>query len=245
MVAPTNSKVTRVLPIFGWLIAKGGRDWPARLLEMADGFPILGECGAFKKHWLDPERKVRATKDRLIWMLRNANSLTPRNRRRRDELRGRVKDQNAVHEAIENLKAGKAPRKGFGLEGPSHADCLIECEHMFLWIEGKRFDSLDPSTTWDVCRDQLARNVEAVRSLAHEADKEYRVLVCHEFPLKHHEASLLDGYRAGTWAAGWPHIDESDRPKFAERIGTLTWSKITDRWPDIPMMDGDSRLRDD
>jgi hypothetical protein len=237
MVAPTNSKVTRVQPIFGWLIAKGGPDWPAQLLEMADGFSILGECGAFKKHWLDPERKVPATKDRLIWMLRNANSLTPRDGRRWDELRDRVKDQNAVHKAIENLKAGKAPGKDFVLEGSSHADCLIECEHMFIWIEGKRFDWLDPSTTWDVCRDQLARNVEAVWSLARKTNKEYRVLICHEYPLKHHEASLLEGYRKGTWSAGWPHIEEGDRLKFAERIRTLTWAKITDRWPDIPMMD--------
>ena len=49
-----------------------------------------------------------------------------------------------------------------------------------IWIEGKRFDWLDPSTTWDVTRDQLARNIEAVASLAGAASKDYRLLICHE-----------------------------------------------------------------
>ena len=74
----------------------------------------------------------------------------------------------------------------------------MECEHAFIWIEGKRFDWLSPSTTWDVSRDQLARNIEAVWTLASKAGKDYRLLICHEFDFKHHEMALLDGYRNGT-----------------------------------------------
>jgi hypothetical protein len=73
-------------------------------------------------------------------------------------------------------------------EGPTPADCLIECEHAFIWIEGKRFDWLSPSTTWDVMRDQLARHVEAVWSLtqASNADSTGNVGIdrrhrCHRF----------------------------------------------------------------
>ena len=122
------------------------------------------------------------------------------------------------------------------LEGPTSADCLIECERAFIWIEGKRFDWIDPAITWDVSRDQLARNVEAVWTLAKQAWKEYRLLICHEFPLKHHEVALLEGYRAGTWSAGMPHISAQDRRQFQERIGTLTWNEITRAWPEMPAL---------
>jgi hypothetical protein len=61
------------------------------------------------------------------------------------------------------------------LEGPTSADWLIECERALIWIEGKRYDWLDPATTWDVARDQLARNVEAAWLLAQEQGKDYWV----------------------------------------------------------------------
>jgi hypothetical protein len=117
------------------------------------------------------------------------------------------------------------------LEGPTSADCLIECEHAIIWIEGKRFDWLAPSTTWDVARDQLARNIEAVWSLADPAGKDYRLLICHENRLKHHEMALLEGYRCATWSGGLPHVPEQIRRQFSTRIGTLTWHDIADEWP--------------
>src|SRR5438034_988078 len=83
-----------------------------------------------------------------------------------------------------------------------------------------------PSTTWDVGRDQLARNLEAVWGLAQASGKDYMLLICHEHPLKHHEVSLIEGYRRGTWAAGWPHIEPDQRRQFATRIGTTTWGAI-------------------
>lgn len=143
-------------------------------------------------------------------------------------IRERTSDERAREAALAILDTGSThgvPRR-LVLEGKTHADCLIECEDAFIWIEGKRFDWLSPSTTWDVARDQLARNLEAVWSVARASGKNYCLLICHEHPLKHHEECLIDGYRKGTWAGGWPHIAEEQRREFGTRIGTITWSMI-------------------
>ena len=115
----------------------------------------------------------------------------------------------------------------------TRADCLIECEHMVIWIEGKRNDWLAYSTTWDLTRDQLARNVEAAWILAEAAGKEFALIVCHEHPLKHHEQLLIDGYRACTWSGGLPHLSEAERKLLGSRIGTVTWSSLADQWPPL------------
>jgi hypothetical protein len=43
----------------------------------------------------------------------------------------------------------------------------------FVWIEGKRNDWLSPSIRWDVTRDRLARNLDAVWQLAEQARKDF------------------------------------------------------------------------
>ena len=123
--------------------------------------------------------------------------------------------------------------KELKLEGCTHADCLIENTRVFVWVEGKRNDWLCPSIKWDVTRDQLARNLEAVWLLATKAKKDFWLLICHEYDLKHHEQELIDGYRAGTWKAGFPHLPADTRVVFQQKIGTLTWQTIFRRWPGL------------
>ena len=244
MVGTFNSRLTRVIPVFGWLHDHGDKRWPERLVRLAHD--TLDACGDIRNLYLKRERRVQANPKRLKWMLEHADELVPADGRRWRELRRRLQDKNRVNEAINILKADKYQNRQYIIEGKTCADCLIECDKALIWIEGKRFDWLSPSTTWDDSRDQLARNVEAAWWLAQgrnkdkDRDREYRVLICHEFPLKHHEAALLDGYRAGTWSAGWPHISASDQRDLAKRIGTLKWSEITSEWPDISLPDGDS-----
>jgi hypothetical protein len=199
---------------------------------MAHGAAHLDACGPFRKMLLNPEKEVCATPDRLKWMIENVDLLVPKDGREWQTLRKRLADGKKGR-ALATLRAGKPLSKGLVFEGPTHADCLIECERAFIWIEGKRFDWLTPCTTWDVTRDQLARNVEALRSFANEPKppKEYRLLICHEHQLKHHERLLLEGYRSGTWSAGWPHIPEGQRREFSTRIGTLKWAEIVREWP--------------
>ena len=109
----------------------------------------------------------------------------------------------------------------------------IDCRRAVVWIEGKRNDWLSPNIKWDVTRDQLARNVEAAWLLATEANKDFWLLICHEYDLKHHEQELIDGYRAGTWKAGFPHLATKTRALFQQKIGTVTWQLILRRWPGL------------
>jgi len=170
-------------------------------------------------------------------MIRNVDALAPRDGRLWDALRKRVAvvSNGVIRETLASLDAGHIDRvpRSLLLEGKTRADCLIKCERVVIWIEGKRYDWLSPSTKWDVARDQLARNVEAVWSIASKWGKDYRLIICHEHPLKHHEVALLEGYRTGTWAGGWPHIAEDQRREFATRIGTVTWAAIAREWPSL------------
>jgi len=72
-------------------------------------------------------------------------------------------------------------------------------------------------------------------SHARTRKKDYCLVICHEYPLKHHEQLLVDGYRSGTWSGGWPHLQTGLRQELGVRIGTLTWSGIATWWP--PMRD--------
>jgi hypothetical protein len=126
MVGSTNSKVTRVLSIFGWLKRNGEGSWPAQLLKIADGVAEVNECGSILSIDLEEERQVPATTQRLAWMLKNADRLAPSDGRLRQKLRQRVADQGRVEEALASLETGKVNiPQNLILEGETHADCLI------------------------------------------------------------------------------------------------------------------------
>lgn len=230
-----NSKITRVQPVFRWLEGNGGPPWPRRLLEIAAGAAPLSDCGELIRVYLEPEYKVPPTPMRLAWMIENVDRLVPTDGRQWEELRRRISDDQRVTNTLNRLRSGDSygTLGALALEGATHADCLIECENAFIWIEGKRFDWLSPSIKWDVTRDQLARNIEAVWWLASRSDKEYRLIICHEHELKYHETLLLEGYRQGTWSGGLPHISTDIRRKFSVRIATLTWSQMATEWPSL------------
>jgi hypothetical protein len=166
-------------------------------------------------------------------MIRNADRLAPREGRKWREYRRRVIENPRRAEALDRLDRDET--NGIDrlliLEGRTAADCLIECRHAVIWIEGKRNDWLDYSTTWDVTRDQLARNAEAAWVYAQRLGKDACLIICHEHPLKHHEELLVDGYRRGTWAGGWPHLSASEREALSSRIGTLEWQALAEEWP--------------
>lgn len=234
----TNSKHTRVQPVFGWLEKHGGTCWSEQLLRLASGLTHPPSCGAVRCVHLEPEAECAATPARLAWMIRNVDGLVPQDGRRWRQLRQRVEDAVAVQKALSLLNSDvvHAVPKTLVLEGKTHADCLIECERALIWIEGKRYDWLASSTKWDVSRDQLARNLEAVWWQARGAGKDYCLIICHEYPFKYHEQLLIRGYRQGTWNGGWPHLDEEQRAEFSKRIGTITWTTIAREWPALRMI---------
>jgi hypothetical protein len=233
--ADQHSGRTRVTPVFTWLREHGGPDWVTELLRLADGIIVTGSVGDVLSLCVGEEREIPASPQRLAWMIRNAHRLAPTDGRLWREYRRRVIDNPDKDEALRKLDAGDASGlpKELKLEGSTHADCLIDCARAFIWIEGKRNDWLSPSIKWDVTRDQLARNVEAAWLLATEAKKDFWLLICHENELKHHEQELIDGYRAGTWKAGFPHLAAKTRSLFQQKIGTVTWQLILRRWPEL------------
>jgi hypothetical protein len=235
----TNSRISRVQPVFSWLIEHDPNEWPQSLVNLADGLAHRSECGPVEHIYLNPEMKVPPTAARLAWMIRNVQHLTPLDGKSWRQLPGRVANPVKTARALALLDSGQTDSlpRGFALEGETCADCLIECEKSIIWIEGKRFDWLSPSTKWDVTRDQLARNIEAVWSLASKVGKDYCLLICHEHPFKHHEELLLRGYRTGSWVGGLPHVPEDIRQEFGRRIGTVRWKSMTSTWPalrDLP-----------
>lgn len=179
------------------------------------------------------ELEVEPSPARLAWMIRNAHRLAPIDGRFWRKYRQRVIDNAGKEEALRRLDDGDAKGlpKGLKLEGSTHADCLIERQRAFVWIEGKRNDWLSPSTKRDVTRDQLARNLEAVWWLAGQTGKDFWLLICHEHDLKHHKQELVDGYSAGTWKAGFPHLSADTRLLFRQKIGTVRWQTISQHWP--------------
>lgn len=230
-----NSKRTRVEPVFAWLRERGGREWPARLVALAHGLGVRIEPGPLVELRFEAEHTVAASTERLAWMIENVRMLIPRDGRRWAELEPRVAGHPRRAEILEQLRRGDAagvPRE-LVLEGRTHADCLIECERAVIWVEGKRNDWLETSTTWDTARDQLARNLDAARSLAGHLGKHYCVLICYEDRLKAHEEQLIRGYRNGTWIGGLPHVDAAVRDELSHRIGTLRWREIVAEWPGL------------
>ncbi len=237
-----HSGRTRVTPVFTCLEAHGGPAWVTELLRLADGIHIAERVGEVVKLSVEDnlgrnkEQEVEPSPERLAWMIRNADRLAPTDGRLWKEYLQRVIVNPDKDVALRRLDAGDAtglPRK-LKLEGPTHADCLIECEKALVWIEGKRNDWLTPNIKWDVTRDQLARNLEAVWRLARDTKKDFWLLICHEHDLKHHEQELVDGYRAGTWKAGIPHLSADTRLLFQKKIGTVKWQSIFRRWPALP-----------
>lgn len=230
--ADQHSGRTRVVPVFRWLREHGGSAWLMELLRLADGLQVVDDVGEVVSIFIEKEREVFPSPQRLAWMIRNAHRLAPQDGRLWREYKRRVINNPRRDEALKTLDAGetKGVSRELILEGATHADCLIECTRAFVWIEGKRNDWLSPCTKWDVTRDQLARNVEAAWLLAQHSSKDFWFLICHEHELKHHEQELIEGYRDGTWKAGFPHLPRDKRSLFRGKIGTLKWQKIFSHW---------------
>ena len=172
-----NSKRSRVEPVFGGLVKHSGHNWPSDLLRLADGITVDNDAGKLLQATFLDEIKVPPTSQRLAWMIRNAPLLAPSDGRLYFEYDLRVSSHPQVGSVLARLDAGDTsaiPRK-LVFEGDTCCDCLIECEKLIIWIEGKLNDWLSPGTKWDVSRDQLARNLEAAWSMARRKNKDFPV----------------------------------------------------------------------
>ena len=76
-----NSARTRVTPVFTWLRANAGANWPSEFLRLADGISVTDDVGAVELLEVGKERVVPPSPTRLAWMIRNAHRLAPQDGR--------------------------------------------------------------------------------------------------------------------------------------------------------------------
>jgi hypothetical protein len=120
-----NSKRTRVEPVFGWLSEHGGHEWPARLIELADGLDVAIAPGSLERLDFEQEVKVPASPRRLAWLLENAEGLG-HGGSQLTELTERVINDPRRAEMLEALRREEEVPDQYVLEGATHADCLIQ-----------------------------------------------------------------------------------------------------------------------
>lgn len=126
------------------------------------------------------ECKTPASPARPAWMIRNVDSLVLQNGKQWRTLRDpgcRHSDEERAR-ALQKLDSGisKGLKRKLKIDGSTNADCLIKCENLALWIEGKRFDWLSPGITCDTTRDQLARAAGAVWPVVSKREKDSRMI---------------------------------------------------------------------
>ena len=151
----------------------------------------------------DETSRIRKVYERLVppptaflrWLLEHADQLqvrpndqtfgtTTENARewRRKLLRGTPQEREEVQRegltALERRKRPQRPIKRWAFEGFSHVDCCLLSKNCVLFVEGKRTESVSPSTRWFKQRSQLWRNVEAAEEFA--AGKQFGVILAVE-----------------------------------------------------------------
>lgn len=241
-----DSSLTRVQPVFDELIERDptGRSWLRDLLQAAphaDVLPreILEEPGELLPAVAGPHPEGKASRacfehaalppeDLLRWSIENAHALRwPDGRAgefgaetesKRRALVG--SDAGVVREALAELDragASGATRKWWAFEGITRVDCWLETDRLVLFVEGKRTEPLSSKTAWLPARNQLARNLDAIRN--ERGEKAGVVLLAVEANV---EEPSDDELREAA-----PHLGESAAEELRSRyLGQLTWQDI-------------------
>jgi hypothetical protein len=142
-------------------------------------------------------------------------------------------DPKRVREAQEQglLQLGKrlaahGRQKWWAFEGFTHVDCCLMTDRAVVFIEGKRTDSVSPSTLWFKQRSQLWRNVEAAEQLAN--GRAFAVILAVESEADG-QAALTDA--AATLAPSFPHLPSERQQELSRHVpGFVTWPEIVTRF---------------
>ncbi len=216
--------------------AHPGASVPTRIGSLLESEAPRDETSRMRKIY---ERLVPPPTAFLRWLLQHPDQLqvrpndqtfgtTTENARewRRRLLRGtRQEREEMQREGLAALERRKGPgsyRKRWAFEGFSHVDCCLISRNCVLFIEGKRTDSVSPSTRWFKQRSQLWRNVEAAEEFA--AGKQFGVMLAVESEPDGTNALAAAGV---TLAGSYPHLAPEQRANLAAHLlGFVTWPQI-------------------
>jgi hypothetical protein len=114
----------------------------------------------------------------------------------------------------------RSKRQWWAFEGHTEVDCWLETEHLLLFVEGKRTDTLSSKTDWFPVRDQLVRNLEVIGDCA--GARWAGVLLVTETP----EPDLT----MERIVASSPHLTDAMVQRLFDRyLGQTTWRTLCER----------------
>jgi len=122
--------------------------------------------------------------------------------------------------------AQRGRNKWWAFEGFSHIDCCLITRQCVLFVEGKRTESVSPSTLWFKQRSQLWRNVEAAKEFA--SDKQFAVILAVE---READGTTALAKAASSLEGSYPHLDSGQRAELCRHlIGFVTWPEVVTRF---------------
>jgi len=130
---------------------------------------------------------------------------------------------SALHQLALSGSRG-AEGNWWAFEGATSLDCYLESEDLVLGIEGKRTEPLSEKISWLPSRNQLARNLEVVQSLAR--GRRYGVLLILE---NNFDVPDLDqqSFCARYLDDALPHYSKHEREFLARHfLGALSWKDV-------------------
>jgi len=169
-------------------------------------------------HWLieHPER-LRVPK--------NYGTKDEKNRENRKCLKGEYgvqRQQGIMKDAINLLNEKGAQGSGkqwWAFEGFTRVDCLLETDDFILGIEGKRNDTVSSIIAWFPQRNQIIRNLEAIKEKA--GSKSYVVILMNK--------DGKDPIKDNDFTNSLPHYSEQEIAEIKTHyLGAVSWQQACD-----------------
>ena len=154
--------------------------------------------------------------DKLVWPKGKKYCEFTQNKRVKLIARDKAVQQEAFSELIKHGPK-KSKFKWWAFEGFTEVDCLIETETLVLGFEGKRKEGgPKDSTDWYPERNQIVRNIEALKQIAN--GKHYAVVLIEE------NSTILS---SDIFYKSLPHKTQQESDLLMSHyLGSITWKDI-------------------
>jgi hypothetical protein len=239
-----NSSLTRVQPIFKALQERDdtGASWLPQLWQLAAA--TRKEAAAVPAHigtmttGRTFERALPPSTAFLRWAVENPqrlNKLPPpnygatgtaaiekREQLFRDDPPARARARAEALEQIAKRGGQGSGQQWWAFEGFTHVDACFETEECLLIVEGKRTETVSPSTRWFAQRNQLWRNVEVAQELAN--GRAFGVILGVE---NEEDGTLALREAAVSRDGSYPHLPPTARQALdGHLLGFVVWRQI-------------------